>query len=129
MPQAATYWLAHMDRYLILKDAEDLTDELDLISESIDDLIEIFYRALDAGKTGEEVCFPHRHMFAWMSVCILPPLSVMFWDIFIVVQLGFLENYVTTRKQYGSNKVVAKVVNSIVRLKNRDESLSDILEL
>lgn len=67
-----------MDRYLTLKDAEDITDELGLISESIDDLIEIFYRALDADKTGEEVCFPHRHVFAWMSVCILLPLSVIF---------------------------------------------------
>lgn len=74
MQQAATFWTAHMDRYLTLKDAEDITDELDLISESIDDLIEIFYRALDADKTGEEVCFSHRHVFAWMSVCILLPL-------------------------------------------------------
>jgi len=75
MQQAATFWMAHMDRYLALKDAEDITDELGLISESIDDLIEIFYRALDADKTGEEVCFSHRHVFAWMSVRnLLPPL-------------------------------------------------------
>lgn len=74
MQQAATFWTAHMDRYLTLKDAEDIADVLDLISESIDDLIEIFYRALDADKTGEDVCFPHRHVFSWMSVCILASL-------------------------------------------------------
>jgi RNA-dependent RNA polymerase len=73
MPTAANYWLAHMDRYLTLKDNPDPQDEMSLISESIDDLIEIFYRALDADKTGEEVCFPHRHMYTWMSVCILFP--------------------------------------------------------
>ncbi|CAK9210508.1 unnamed protein product [Sphagnum troendelagicum] len=60
MPTAANYWLAHMDRYLTLKDNPDPQDEMSLISESIDDLIEIFYRALDADKTGEEVQLPAR---------------------------------------------------------------------
>ena len=73
MPIAASYWTAHMDRYLTLKDEVDPPDELSLISESIEDLIDIFYRALDADKTGEEVCFQHRHIFEWMSVCILLP--------------------------------------------------------
>lgn len=73
MPIAASYWTAHMDRYLTLKDEVDPPDELSLISESIEDLIDIFYRALDADKTGEEVCFQHRHIFEWMSVRILLP--------------------------------------------------------
>lgn len=72
---AATYWKAHMDRYLTLKDEKYPPDELLSISENIEDLIEIFYRALDANKSGEEVCFPHRHMYAWMSVCISLPSS------------------------------------------------------
>lgn len=75
MPIAASYWTAHMDRYLTLKDEVDPPDELSLISESIEDLIDIFYRALDADKIGEEVCFQHRHIFEWMSVCILLPFS------------------------------------------------------
>lgn len=64
-----------MDRYLSLKDADEYSDELELISESLEELIDIFYRALDADKTGEELCL-HRHTFAWMSVCILPSLSL-----------------------------------------------------
>nr|XP_024378193.1 probable RNA-dependent RNA polymerase 3 isoform X2 [Physcomitrium patens] len=68
MPLSATYWIAHMDRYLTLKYADEYSEELELLSETILELIDIFYRALDADKTGEEVklrrglepkCYPH----------------------------------------------------------------------
>ena len=84
MPNAANYWRAHMDRYLILKDEEDPQDELSVISETIEELIEIFYRALNADKSGEEVCFPHRHMYAWMSVCISLPLH-LYYEIYYLL--------------------------------------------
>lgn len=110
MPQAATYWLAHMDRYLILKDAEDLTDELDLISESIDDLIEIFYRALDADKTGEEVCFPHRHMFAWMSVKLPRRLEPECFPHYMKK-----ENQATRRTYYTSTSILGQIYDKVVK--------------
>lgn len=59
-----------MDRYLTLKYADEYSEELELLSETILELIDIFYRALDADKTGEEVCLYH-HFFAWMSIVIL----------------------------------------------------------
>lgn len=55
MPLAATYWLAHMDKYLELRDAEQTPTELGVVKRKIDDLIDIFYRALDAERSGEEV--------------------------------------------------------------------------
>lgn len=60
MPLAATYWLAHMDKYLELRDAEQTPTELGVVKRKIDDLIDIFYRALDAEKSGEEVELPRR---------------------------------------------------------------------
>lgn len=56
MPLAATYWLAHMDKYLELRDAEQPPIELGVVKKKINELIDIFYRALDAEKLGEEVC-------------------------------------------------------------------------
>ena len=57
MPLAATFWLAHMDKYLSLRDEEQTRPELGTIKKKIDELIDIFYRALDADKSGEVVCF------------------------------------------------------------------------
>ncbi|KAG0560418.1 hypothetical protein KC19_10G179300 [Ceratodon purpureus] len=60
MPFAAVCWLAHMDKYLELRDAEQSSPELGVVKKKIDELIEIFYRALDADKSGEEVELPRR---------------------------------------------------------------------
>ena len=57
MPFAAVCWLAHMDKYLELRDAEQSSPELGVVKKKIDELIEIFYRALDADKSGEEVSY------------------------------------------------------------------------
>ena len=55
MPLAATYWLAHMDQYLTMRDAVHPSIELGVVKKKIDELINIFYRALDAEKSGEVV--------------------------------------------------------------------------
>lgn len=56
MPLAASYWLAYIDQYLSLRDAvHPPPPEIGVVKKKIDELINIFYKALDAEKSGEEV--------------------------------------------------------------------------
>lgn len=107
MSQAGIFWTAHMDRYLSLKDADEYSDELELISESLEELIDIFYRALDADKTGEELCL-HRHTFAWMSVKLPRRLEP---DCFP----HFLKEIQTNRTYYTSTSILGQIYDMVVR--------------
>ncbi|KAG8376059.1 hypothetical protein BUALT_Bualt09G0024200 [Buddleja alternifolia] len=59
MPAAADSWLAFMDRLLTLKD--DRASEKNCIREKMFHLIDIYYDALDAPKSGKRVSFPNRY--------------------------------------------------------------------
>ena len=52
---AADYWLMYMNRLLTLGD--EMTDEKAVLRQKIDELIDIYYDALDAPKQGMEVSF------------------------------------------------------------------------
>jgi RNA-dependent RNA polymerase len=63
MQNAAKYWLAHMDQFLMTNKYLDFPDETSPLLKKIDQLTDIFYSALDADKNGEKVCFPHQHVY------------------------------------------------------------------
>lgn len=55
MGKAADSWLVYMDRMLTLGD--DCADEKATLRQKIDQLIDIYYDALDAPKKGKKVGF------------------------------------------------------------------------
>jgi hypothetical protein len=58
MQNAAKYWLAHMDQFLMTNKYLHSPDKTSPLLKKIDQLTDIFYSALDADKNGEKVCFP-----------------------------------------------------------------------
>ncbi|GMP59678.1 hypothetical protein CsSME_00022867 [Camellia sinensis var. sinensis] len=58
MSVAADSWLAFMDRLLILGDS--CSDEKDSMKETMHHLIDIYYEALDAPKSGKKVVIPDQ---------------------------------------------------------------------
>lgn len=55
MGVAADSWLAFMDRLLVLGDSS--ADEKECMKETMLKLIDIYYDALDASKSGKKVSF------------------------------------------------------------------------
>lgn len=57
---AATYWKTHMDRLLMMKDEErtygTVHEDQDSVYDKIKQLINLFYRAVDAEKNDDQVC-------------------------------------------------------------------------
>ncbi|KAH8966338.1 hypothetical protein BDL97_03G020600 [Sphagnum fallax] len=60
MQNAAKYWLAHMDQFLMTNKYLDFPDETSPLLKKIDQLTDIFYSALDADKNGEKVELPPK---------------------------------------------------------------------
>ncbi|KAG0604472.1 hypothetical protein M758_10G174600 [Ceratodon purpureus] len=59
---AATYWKSHMDRLLIMKDEVrthgTVHEDQDSVYQKLEQLINLFYRAVDAEKNDDEVWIP-----------------------------------------------------------------------
>ncbi|KAE8718810.1 putative RNA-dependent RNA polymerase 3-like isoform X2 [Hibiscus syriacus] len=54
MSEAANSWIAIMDRFLTVKDPSERT----LMKKNLESLINLYYEALDASKTGKKVVIP-----------------------------------------------------------------------
>ncbi|KAL4301789.1 hypothetical protein GQ457_10G000720 [Hibiscus cannabinus] len=100
MSAAADNWYAIMDRFLTVKDPYEKT----LMKENLKSLINLYYEALDASKTGKEVVIPEE-----FRVAVFPHYMERENTFKSTSILGKIYDYVKSYQEQVSKKEVRKL--------------------
>ncbi|GMP59698.1 hypothetical protein CsSME_00022876 [Camellia sinensis var. sinensis] len=100
MSVAADSWLAFMDRLLILGDSS--SDEKDRMKETMHHLIDIYYDALDAPKSGKKVVIPDE------------------------IKAEKFPHYLEKPNKYNSTSVLGLIYERVESFQSQDLSATDV---
>ncbi|THG03721.1 hypothetical protein TEA_009090 [Camellia sinensis var. sinensis] len=121
MSVAADSWLAFMDRLLILGDS--CSDEKDSMKETMHHLIDIYYEALDAPKSGKKKC--DTDLLLPLPTGILDPLD---FEVVIPDQLKAekFPHYMGKPNKYHSTSVLGLIYEMVESFQSQDLSAKDV---
>ncbi|XAR53380.1 RNA-directed RNA polymerase [Bertholletia excelsa] len=97
---AADSWMALMDRLLILGD--DCSDEKEHMKETIHQLVDMYYDALDAPKSGKKVVIPRE------------------------LRAARFPHYMERQNQYNSTSVLGMIYDMVGSFESEDVSAKDV---